>query len=98
MKKTYLKIQPIQISNFGKQPKTVNAITWNCSSLERNTSSAILFCELAFIDPQDAEEKDFYPTHHTFTMEVPKEVLDLWGDDSVIDDFVLTYSSDFIKA
>lgn len=97
MKKTYLKIQPIQIQNFGQPTKTANAITWTCPGLDRNATSARVFCELSYIDPAETEPKDFYPVQHSFVMEIPKSILDIWLDDSVIDDFVLTYSTDFIK-
>lgn len=94
MLKTYLRIQPIQIPYFGGS-KTANAISWSCSTLERGATSARLFCELVNID--DNNLSDFYPTVHGFSMEVPNNILQNWLDDSIIDDFVLTYSSDFIK-
>jgi hypothetical protein len=95
MQKNYLRIQPIEIPYFGGS-KTANAIFWSCSNLERASNSARLFCELVYVD--DNNPSDFTPTVYGFSMEVPDNILQTWLDDSIIDDFVLTYSPEFIKA
>lgn len=97
MEKTYLKIKDLEVVNFGKPNQIANAITWNSSELERGATSATIFCKLVYIDPSETEVKNFYPTIHAFMLEVPSDVLNNWLDDSVIDDFILASSSDFVK-
>jgi len=88
----YLRIQEI---NFGEvQEKKANAIVWNVTSLMRNSTTATANCSLIFVTPDGGTiESNYY-----FSMEIPENILQAWGaDDSVIDDFVLTYSPLFIK-
>jgi hypothetical protein len=88
----YLRIQEI---NFGElQEKKANAIVWNVPYLMRNAMTAEINCSLIFVNPDGGTiESNYY-----FSMEIPENVLQAWGaDDSVIDDFVLTYSPLFIK-
>jgi hypothetical protein len=88
----YLRIQEI---NFGElQEKTTNAIVWNVLSLMRNATEATVHCSLIFVNV-DGSTID---SNYHFSMEIPNNVLQSWGsDDSVIDDFVLTYSPLFVK-
>lgn len=94
MDNNFIKIKPVEIPHFGGS-ETANAITWKCSELTRNSTSARLFCQLLRVNEQDQimPVKPLY----TFTMDVPNDILQTWGDDSVIDDFVLTYSDKFEK-
>ena len=88
----YLRIQEI---NFGElQEKTANAIVWNVPNLMRNATEATVQCSLIFVNV-DGSTLD---SNYYFSMEIPNNVLQSWGsDDSVIDDFVLTFSPLFVK-
>lgn len=88
----YLRIQEI---NFGElQEKTANAIVWNVPNLMRNATEATVQCSLIFVNV-DGSTVD---SNYYFTMEIPNDILQAWGsDDSVIDDFVLTFSPLFVK-
>jgi hypothetical protein len=88
----YLRIQEI---NFGDlQEKTTNAIVWNVLSLMRNSTEATVHCSLIFVNPDEST----VDSNYHFTMEIPNNVLQAWGaDDTVIDDFVITYSPLFVK-
>jgi hypothetical protein len=88
----YLRIQEI---NFGElQEKKTNAIVWNVPNLMRNATEAIVKCSLIFVN---SDESTVDSNYH-FTMEIPNNVLQAWGsDDTVIDDFVITYSPLFVK-
>lgn len=88
----YLRIKEI---NFGElQEKKSNAIVWNISNLMKNSTSAEANCALIFVKPDGGTiESDYY-----FNMTIPNNILQSWGsDDSVIDDFILTYSPLFEK-
>lgn len=97
MVKNYLKIQPIVLNGL-IEDKTVNSIFWTCQYLERNATSANLLCELAYVPDGAPVDGEIYPSISTFLMQVPSSILETWLDDSVIDDYVLTYSPKFIKA
>lgn len=88
----YLRIQEI---TFGElQEKKANAIVWNVPNLMRNSTTATVNCSLIFVNPDGGTAE----TNSYFNMEIPEIVLQSWGsDDSVIDDFVITYSPLFIK-
>lgn len=88
----YLRIQEI---NFGElQEKKTNAIVWNVPNLMRNATEATVHCSLIFVKPDGGTvDSNYY-----FTMEIPNDILQAWGaDDSVIDDFVITFSPLFVK-
>jgi hypothetical protein len=62
--------------------------------LNKNITNAEVICSLIFVT-SDGGTKDL---GENFTMIIPDSVLQNWGaDDSVIDDFILTYSPLFIK-
>ncbi len=87
----YLRLQPFQTGLLLE--KTCNAIYWSVT-LNRNITNAEVVCSLIFVTP-DGGTKDLL---QSFTMTIPDSVLQNWGaDDSVIDDFVITYSPLFIK-
>jgi len=89
---TYVKIQEI---NFGElQEKKANAIIWTVSYLTRGITEATVNCSLIYVNPDGSSiESNYY-----FTMIIPNNILQSWGaDDTIIDDFVLTYSPLFIK-
>lgn len=88
----YLRIQEI---NFGElQEKRTNAIVWNVVGLMRNSTEATVYCSLIFVNPDDST----VDSNYNFTMEIPNNILQSWGsDDTVIDDFVITYSPLFVK-
>jgi hypothetical protein len=71
--------------------------------LYRNATTAKLNCDLVNItikteidDEGNTITYDYIsPSLLGFEMEIPYEILIIWGPDSVIDDFVLTYSPEF---
>jgi hypothetical protein len=72
--------------------KDCNAIYWTIT-LSRNITDAEVNCSLLFVDNEGTKD-----LNQNFTMIVPNSVLQLWGaDDSIIDNFVITYSPLFIK-
>jgi hypothetical protein len=88
----YLRIEEI---NFGElQEKKANAIVWNVSNLMRNVNEATANCALIFVNADGSTiESEYY-----WNMQIPNNVLQSWGaDDTIIDDFILTYSPLFVK-
>jgi len=98
----FLKIKPVYSVATDVYPYA-NAIIWVCYDLYRNGTSAKLNCNLVNITVRteiDSEGNTLIydyisPSLLGFEMEIPYDILEVWGPDSVIDDFVLTYSSDF---
>jgi len=87
----YLKLLPFRIGTL--QEKNCNAIYWSIT-LNRNITDAEIKCSLLYADADGGT----HDLNENFTMIVPNSVLQSWGaDDSVIDDFVCTYSPLFIK-
>jgi hypothetical protein len=87
----YLRLQPFKIGTLLE--KDCNGIYWTVT-LNRNITNAEVNCSLIYVDA-DGGTKDL---GKTFTMIIPNEILQNWGaDDSIIDDFVCTYSPLFIK-
>ena len=87
----YLRLQPFKTGTL--QEKDCNAIYWSVG-LIRNITDAEVNCSLIYVT-EDGGTKDL---NQNFTMIIPDAILQSWGaDDSVIDDFVLTYSPLFIK-
>jgi len=73
--------------------KDCNAIYWTIT-LNRNITEAEVKCSLLFVDADNGT----HDLNENFSMIVPNTILQNWGsDDSVIDNFVLTYSPLFIK-
>jgi hypothetical protein len=98
----YLKIKPIYSVSTDVYP-FANAIIWNCYNIYKNAETADLRCEMVNVSTQILPDNDgnpqtvefISPVLSGFDMVVPKNILDSWGPDDIIDDFVLTYSSDF---
>lgn len=87
----YLRLQTFKTGKLLE--KDCNAIFWSVS-LIRNITNAEVNCSLIYVNA-DGGTKDL---GENFTMLIPDSVLQSWGaDDSVIDDFILTYSPLFIK-
>lgn len=87
----YLRLQQFQTGDLLE--KQCNAIFWSVT-LNRNITNAEVNCSLIFVTA-DGGTKDL---GENFTMVIPDSVLQSWGaDDSIIDDFILTYSPLFIK-
>jgi hypothetical protein len=73
--------------------KDCNALYWSVT-LNRNITNADVNCSLLYVDANNGT----VDLNQNFTMTIPDSVLQSWGaDDSVIDDFVCTYSPLFIK-
>jgi hypothetical protein len=98
----FLKIKPVYSGSTEVYPYA-NAIMWCCNYLYRNSSTAKLSCDLVNLTTITETDNDgiihtydsISPSLLNFEMELPYEILNAWGPDNVIDDFVLTYSSDF---
>jgi hypothetical protein len=87
----YLRLQTFRTGQLLE--KQCNAIYWSVM-LNRNITNAEVNCSLIFVDADNGT----HDLNENFTMVIPDEVLQNWGaDDSIIDDFILTYSSLFIK-
>jgi hypothetical protein len=100
----YFNIQPITFSELNGD-FTVNAIKWKVLNLDRGITSAKVMCILINISTQtitlsngQTQEREIIKYYTSFTMNIPNNILQAWGsDDTVIDNFVLTYSPKFIK-
>ena len=101
---TYLKIKPYSVLNdqgYG----FANAIYWVVSELYRGDENAKLFCNLVNVSIRQIPDENgvlqdiefISPSLMDFQMDITKEMLDAWGPDSIIDDFVLSYDSNFEK-
>jgi hypothetical protein len=98
----YLKIKPVYSVSTDRYPYA-NAIIWSCNNLYREATTGTLNCDLVNVTPITEIDNEgnthFYdsvsPSLLSFEMEIPYVILNNWGPDSVIDDFVLTYSSEF---
>lgn len=87
----YLRLQPFKTSQFLE--KDCNAIYWTIT-LNRNITDAEANCSLLFVDANNGT----HDLNEHFIMTIPNTILQSWGaDDSVIDNFVCTYSPLFIK-
>ena len=91
----YLRIEQIQVSNLDTNT-TANAIGWSCINLDRGASSATLLCSLVNITDDNGVETISQPVY-SWSMILPNNILQAWQSDEVIDDYVLSYSSPFIK-
>jgi hypothetical protein len=98
----FLKIKPVYSVATDVYPYA-NAIMWICNDLYRNSTTAKLNCDLVNITVKTEIDNEgntvvydyMSPSLLSFEMEIPYEILEIWGPDSVIDDFVLTYSPEF---
>jgi hypothetical protein len=100
----YIKIKPYTVSNdqgYG----FANAITWNVQDVYRGCTEAIVYCNLIKVFQQDISDGNggtittnfISPSLMDFQMVVNEALLNSWGPDTVIDDFVLTYDPNFEK-
>lgn len=98
----YLKIKPIYSVATDVYPYA-NAIMWTCNDLYRNATTAKLNCDLVNITVKTEIDNEgntivydyISPSLQNFEMELTYDILDIWGPDSIIDDFVLTYDPNF---
>jgi len=73
--------------------------------LYRGDDSANLFCNLVNVSIRQIPDENgilqdiefISPSLMDFQMTVSKEMLNTWGPDTIIDDFVLSYDSNFEK-
>lgn len=77
----------VSISPF--EQITVNAIRWVIGSMPRATDTAEASCTLIFVN-QDGTINDMLYSYNLF---IPKSVLDIWLNDSVIDDYIIQQSN-----
>ena len=86
----YFNIQPITISvNTPFDFKTITAIRWAASYVPRGPyESSIFKCALL-----DQNQVDVY----YWDLQIPPTVIEQWLDDSVIDDYICSTDSRFVK-
>ena len=103
MEQSILKIKPYNIPELSKYPYA-NGISWVCNGLFRYCPECWLNCDLVYvwdenyIDENTGEVKTITMISESlkhFDMIVPDTILDTWGPDVVIDDYVLTYDPNF---
>lgn len=85
----YFNIQPITIYTTPFESIQVNAIEWNIKNLYRNGDFALCACRIM--------DNITGAGSFSWNIEIPKSVLDQWLDDSVIDDYICSTDSRFIK-
>ena len=98
----YLKIKPIYSVATDVYPYA-NVIMWTCNDLYRNATTAKLNCDLVNITVKTEIDNEgntivydyISPSLLSFEMELTYDILEIWGPDSIIDDFVLTYDPNF---
>jgi len=86
----YFYIQPITINISPFETATANAVRWVVSGLPRGTSTAECVC--TFMDVTGEGISDLY----FWNLSIPKDILDQWLDDSVIDDYIILTSNGII--
>jgi hypothetical protein len=90
----YFKIQETTVATSPFETARVNAIRWVVGNIPRNASVADLNCTLIYVHPDDTIDDMLY----SYVLYLPKSVLDIWLDDGVIDDYIITESNgSFIK-
>jgi hypothetical protein len=99
---TYLNIKPYSVPNdFGYT--FANAIYWTVPYLGRGDTSSTIVCDLVNISSGQTTDEFgniisgpiISPSLEHFEMIADEDLLNSWGPDSVIDDFVLTYDPNF---
>lgn len=81
----YIEIEPIVI---GLNDEVYNAITWTVNGLIRHGTYAVANYKLFNIaNPNQCLWYDLV---------IPQEVLELWLDDSVIDDYIIASNNKFV--
>ena len=94
----FLKIKPYYISNpYGFE--YANAIMWSVQELNRGDMETTVYRNLVNISMSPVPDGNGIPIQTEFIspslmsyeMIATQTILDSWGPDSVIDDFVLTY-------
>jgi hypothetical protein len=100
--KSYIKIKPVYSGITSNYPY-VNGIIWTCNSLYRGTTQAPITCDLVYIWQETLPDENGNPQQvefisnslSQFEMTADENLLNSWGPDSVIDDYVLTYDPNF---
>lgn len=87
----YFNIQPITLNVSPFETKEINAIQWKVINLSRNAENASCIC--GFMDTTTDSVNPYY----TWIISIPKSVLDLWLEDSVIDDYICSTDARFVK-
>jgi len=85
----YFNIQPIEITIYTPfNYKTITSIKWTAISVPRGSESSTFNCILVDTDGSDV---------YNWQVEIPKNIIDQWLDDSVIDDYICSMDARFIK-
>ena len=102
---SFLMIKPYTVPNdqgYGY----ANAIYWNVQEVYRGCDEAPIYCNLVNISTRQVPDENgnmvdttfISPSLMDFQMVADKALLDAWGPDVVIDDYVLTYDPNFERA
>lgn len=85
----YFQIQPIQIPiNNPFDFKTIIAIKWVATNVPRGSMDSTFICILV-----DQNQTEVY----NWQIQIPSNIINTWLDDSVIDDYICTTDSRFVK-
>lgn len=95
-----LRIKPYPIS-MSQGFDFANAIFWAVMGIDRDGEQAELQGSLLNIYTREIPDENgvlqtiefVSPVLENFQIMVPKEILDIWGPDSVIDDFIISVSN-----
>lgn len=91
---TYFNIQPITFSVSPFETKTANAIEWIIGPISRAESSTSCTCNFLYTDDNSPSN---ITQLYSWTIPIPGNILNQWLDDSVIDDYICSTDSRFIK-
>jgi len=92
---TYFNIEPTTINTTPFDEVMVNAIRWIVASIPRGIESTICDCTLMYVDSEGEITDNIY----FYNLPIPKNVLDVWLEDEVIDNYIIEQSNGlFIKA
>lgn len=98
----YIKIKPYYVPNdqgYGY----ANAIYWSVQDLYRDCNESTIYCNLLNVSVRQVPDENgnmidatfISPSLMDFQMIADRVLLDAWGPDVVIDDYVLTYDPNF---
>jgi hypothetical protein len=91
---SYFDINPVVVNTSPFEQVETNAIRWVVGAIPRSADTAELYCTLIFVN-QDGSINDML---YSYTLFIPKSVLEVWLDDSVIDQFIIDNSNGlFVK-
>jgi hypothetical protein len=67
---------------------TVNGIRWIIASMPRSAEITLANCTLIYVD----EDGNIFDNLYFYNLPIPKNVLDVWLNDEVIDNYIIENS------